>query len=37
MKNAEEFVSSLEEAELEYEPDGTCNSEKCGHVRSKIF
>lgn len=37
MKNAEEFVSALEDAELNYEPNGTCGSEQCGRVRSKVF
>mgnify|MGYP007106315389 FL=1 len=36
MKNVEEFISSLEVAELNYEPNGTCNSQTCGHIRSKI-
>lgn len=37
-EEAEEvFVEALEEAEIVYASDGTCNSQACGCCRSKVF
>lgn len=37
-QEAEEiFVEALENAEIEYALDGTCNSQACGRCRSKVF
>jgi len=35
-KNVLEFMQELDNAPLEYAPRGTCNSQQCGGVRSKI-
>ena len=34
--DAKQFIEVLKSAKLEVSPFGTCNSQTCGHVRSKI-
>ncbi|MBQ9342249.1 MAG: hypothetical protein IJK13_02320 [Lachnospiraceae bacterium] len=37
LNEEEAFVEALEEAEIVYASDGTCNSQACGRCRSKVF